>query len=163
VGIWICERNSARAGIHRTYKKLWLNSANEYIFDTSTNADNFFYTWTQLTHSPVPWFSAGYLVQRTRAFHTPLDIQRGPLVELTRKKATFATQIFDLGDTRSWSSPSDIASRVDSRKTAKLGETKNDRLSCAFLICSPTSSAMKLAALSYLVTTISVSLESHIP
>jgi hypothetical protein len=82
-----------------TYKKLQLYSANEYIFDTSTKANNFFYTWTQLTYSPVPGFSAGYVVQRTRAFHTALDIQRGLLVEFTRKKVTFATQIFNLGET----------------------------------------------------------------
>ncbi|MFZ0582919.1 MAG: hypothetical protein WA690_13640 [Candidatus Acidiferrales bacterium] len=82
-----------------TYKKLQLYSANEYIFDTSTKADNFFYTWTQLTYSPVPWFSAGYVVQRTRTFQTKLDIQRGLLVEFTRKKVTFATQIFNPGET----------------------------------------------------------------
>jgi hypothetical protein len=81
-----------------TYKKLQLYSANEYIFDTSTKADNFFYTWTQLTYSPVPWFSAGYVVQRTRTFQTALDIQRGLLVEFTRKKVTFATQIFNPGE-----------------------------------------------------------------
>jgi hypothetical protein len=47
----------------------------------------------------VPWISAGYVVQRTRTFRTALDIQRGLLVEFTRKKLTFATQIFNLGET----------------------------------------------------------------
>src|SRR5271156_3600797 len=82
-----------------TYKKLQLYSANEYIFDTTTKAGNFFYTWTQLTYSPVPWFSAGYVVQRTRAFQTGLDIQRGVLVQFTRKKITFAAQAFNMGET----------------------------------------------------------------
>jgi hypothetical protein len=49
-----------------TYKKLQLYSANEYIFDTSAKAGNFFYTWTQLTYSPVPWFAAGYVVHDAR-------------------------------------------------------------------------------------------------
>jgi hypothetical protein len=80
-----------------TYKKLQLYSANEYIFDTDTKAGNFFYTWTQLTYSPKPWLAFGYVVQRTRAYQTPLDIQRGLLVQFTRKKMTFATQIFNLG------------------------------------------------------------------
>jgi hypothetical protein len=80
-----------------TYKKIQLYSANEYIFDTDTKAGNFFYTWTQLTYSPKPWFAFGYVVQRTRAYQTPLDIQRGLLVQFTRKKMTFATQIFNLG------------------------------------------------------------------
>jgi hypothetical protein len=82
-----------------TYKKLQLYSANEYIFDTATKAGNFFYTWTQLTYSPVPWFAAGYVVQRTRTFHTSLDIQRGLLVQFTRKKVTFSTQAFNIGET----------------------------------------------------------------
>jgi hypothetical protein len=82
-----------------TYKKLQLYSANEYIFDTTTKAGNFFYTWTQLTYSPVPWFAAGYVVQRTRAFHTSLEIQRGLLVQFTRKKVTFSTQAFNIGET----------------------------------------------------------------
>lgn len=80
-----------------TYKKLQLYSANEYIFDTDTKAGNFFYTWTQLTYSPKPWFAFGYVMQRTRAYHTPLDIQRGLMVQFTRKKMTFATQIFNIG------------------------------------------------------------------
>lgn len=82
-----------------TYKKLQLYSANEYIFDTTTKAGNFFYTWTQLTYSPVPWFAAAYVVQRTRTFHTSLDIQRGLLVQFTRKKVTFSTQAFNMGET----------------------------------------------------------------
>src|SRR5271156_1053893 len=82
-----------------TYKKLQLYSANEYIFDTGTKAGNFFYTWTQLTYSPVPWFMAGYVVQRTRAYSTALDIQRGLLVQVTHKKVTFSTQIFNMGET----------------------------------------------------------------
>lgn len=82
-----------------TYKKLQFYSANEYIFDTTTKAGNFFYTWTQLTYSPVPWFAAGYVVQRTRTFQTSLDIQRGLLVQFTRKKLTFSTQAFNMGET----------------------------------------------------------------
>ena len=80
-----------------TYKKLELYSANEYLFDTSTKTGNFFYTWTQLTYSPLDWFTFGYVVQRTRAYQTPLDIQRGFLVGFNRKKVEFTTQIFNVG------------------------------------------------------------------
>ena len=82
-----------------TYKKVQLFSANEYIFDTNAKAGNFFYTWTHLTYSPVPWFEAGYVTQRTRANQTALDIQRGLLIQFTHKKATFSTQIFNPGET----------------------------------------------------------------
>lgn len=82
-----------------TYHKFQLYSANEYVYDTTQKAGDFFYTWTQLTYSPKKWFTAGYVVQRTRAYNTPLDIQRGFLVGLTRKKASFTTQVFNLGQT----------------------------------------------------------------
>jgi hypothetical protein len=81
-----------------TYKKVQLFSANEYIFDTGTKSGNFFYTWTQLTYSPREWFTFGYVVQRTRAYTTPLDVQRGPLVGFTYKKLNFTTQIFNPGE-----------------------------------------------------------------
>ena len=81
-----------------TYKNVELYSANEYIFDTTSKAGNFFYTWTQLTYSPVKWFTAGYVVQRTRAYRTPLDIQHGILVGFTHKKVTFTSQIFNIGE-----------------------------------------------------------------
>ena len=79
------------------WKKVQLYSANEYIFDTGAKAGNFFYTWTQLTYSLPEWFTVGYVVQRTRAYQTPLVIQRGLLVGFTHKKANFTTQIFNPG------------------------------------------------------------------
>ncbi|MGB2629218.1 MAG: hypothetical protein WAK20_20710 [Candidatus Acidiferrum sp.] len=81
-----------------TYKKLEFYSANEYIFDTDTKAGNFFYTWTQLTYSPVKWFTVGYVAQRTRAYTTPLEVQRGPLIGFTFRKFTFTTQAFNIGE-----------------------------------------------------------------
>ncbi len=81
-----------------TYKKLQLYSANEYIFDTNSKSGNYFYTWTQLIYSPFPWFGFGYVAQRTRAYHTPLDIQRGPLVQFTRRKMNFSAQVFNIGE-----------------------------------------------------------------
>jgi hypothetical protein len=80
-----------------TYKKqIELYSSNEYIFDTNTKSGNFFYTWTQLSYSPRAWFTVGYVMQRTRAYHTPLDIQRGFLIGFTYKKMNFFTQIFNI-------------------------------------------------------------------
>lgn len=89
-----------------TYKKLQLYSANEYIFDTNTKSGDFFYTWTQLTYSPRPWIQAGYAMQRTRAYHTSLDVQRGILVGFTHKKFNFSTTIFNFG----WTDPTFVLS-----------------------------------------------------
>jgi hypothetical protein len=109
-----------------TYKKLQLYSANEYIFDTGTKAGDFFYTWTQLTYSPVPWFSAGYVVQRTRAYATSLDIQRGLRLQFTHEKVTFSTQIFNIRET----DPVVMLAigysfSVDPKHTKRVGETQD--------------------------------------
>jgi hypothetical protein len=82
-----------------TYKKIQLYSANEYIFDTTAKSGDFFYTWTQLTCTPVKWFTFGYVLQRTKAYQSPHDIERGLLVGFIRKKMTFTTQVFNLGQT----------------------------------------------------------------
>ena len=63
--------------------------------------DNFFYTWSTLTYSPVEWFRAGLVAQRTRAFHTPLDVQRGLLAGFSYKQVEFTTYIFNIG----WTDP----------------------------------------------------------
>ena len=80
-----------------TYKNVEFYSSDEYVFDTTTKAGNFFYTWTQLTYSPVDWFITGYVVQRTRAYRTPLGVQRGFLVGFAHRRVSFTTQVFDVG------------------------------------------------------------------
>ena len=49
-----------------TYKKIELSIANEYVFDTTHKSGNFYYSWPQLTYSPVDWFRVGLVAQRTR-------------------------------------------------------------------------------------------------
>ena len=71
------------------------------VFDTGARAENFFYTWSEISYSPVDWFRAGLAVQRTRLYHTNLDIQRGILVGLNYKKVDFTTYVFNLG----WTDP----------------------------------------------------------
>ena len=47
-----------------SYWKLNLSSQGEYVFDTADRSGNFFYTWSELSYSPVDWFRAGLVVQR---------------------------------------------------------------------------------------------------
>lgn len=83
-----------------TYRKLQLYSASEYVFDTSNRDNNFFYTWTEVSYSPVKWFRVGAASQRTRVYQTGLDVQRGPLVGFTYKKTSFSTYVFNPGITQ---------------------------------------------------------------
>ncbi len=84
-----------------SYKKLELYSQGEYVFDTTDRSGSFFYAWPQLTYSPLDWFNFGLVAQRTKAYHTPLDVQRGLFVGFSHKNAHFTTYVFNLG----WTEP----------------------------------------------------------
>jgi hypothetical protein len=82
-----------------TYKELQLSISNEYVFDTTHKAGNFYDTWPQLTYSPSSWFRVGLVAQRTRAFQTSLDVQRGFLAGVSRKKWESTIYVFNAGFT----------------------------------------------------------------
>jgi hypothetical protein len=83
-----------------------LYSEGEYVFDLRDRSGNFFYNWSELTVSPVDWFRAGLAAQRTRAYKTDLDVQRGLLVSFARKKIDFTVHVFNAG----WTDPTVILS-----------------------------------------------------
>src|SRR6185503_20226197 len=60
-----------------SYRRLKLYSEGEYVFDTDDSSGNFFYNWSELAFSPIDWFRGGLVAQRTKAYETDLDIQRG--------------------------------------------------------------------------------------
>jgi len=65
------------------YGALALSSQSEYVFDAAGRAGDFLYTWSELSWSLASWFRAGLAIQRTRAYSTPLDVQRGPFAALS--------------------------------------------------------------------------------
>ncbi len=75
--------------------KLELYSEDEYVFDSSHSSGSFFYNWSELTFAPVEWFRVGIVTQRTRAYQTDRDIQRGFLVGLSYRKLSFTTYVFN--------------------------------------------------------------------
>jgi hypothetical protein len=87
-----------------------LASEGEYFFDTHDHEGNYFYSWTEVAGSPVEWFRAGLVGQRTRAYASELDIQRGIFAGFTYKKLDVAAYVFNLG----WEDPTYVLSvRVD--------------------------------------------------
>ncbi len=70
-----------------TYKKIEFYAASEYVFDTTKASGSFFYSWPELTYSPVKWFRIGAVAQHTDAYHTSLNIQRGFLVGVSYQEA----------------------------------------------------------------------------
>jgi len=83
------------------YKKLEFSISNEYLFDTSDSSGSFYYSWPQLTYSPLDWLHVGLVAQHTKAYRTEVDIQRGVFVGFSRKKWEFTAYEFNAG----WTDP----------------------------------------------------------
>jgi len=84
-----------------SYKAFALSSQSEFVFDTGDSSGNYFYTWSELTYSPWEWFHTGLVVQRTKAYKSDLDVQRGFLVGVSYKRVDLTTYVFNLG----WTDP----------------------------------------------------------
>ena len=80
------------------WKRFELYSEGEYLIDTGTAASNFMYTWSELTFAPVEQIRFGVVIQRTRAYDTDLDIQRGLLLGVNLKRFQFTATIFNLDE-----------------------------------------------------------------
>jgi hypothetical protein len=81
-----------------TWKKLQLYSEAEYVIDCADSSDSFFYTWSELTWAFTDWFRAGGVVQRTKAYDTDFDIQRGFMVGLTYKDLDLTLYVLNPDD-----------------------------------------------------------------
>lgn len=80
--------------------KLELYTEGEYVFDTGNSSDNFFYTWSELSLSPVEWLRFGGAVQRTKVYQTGFDLQRGFLLGFSFRKIDLTGYVFNPFDSR---------------------------------------------------------------
>jgi hypothetical protein len=69
----------------------------EYVRDSGTREDSYFYAWTELGFRPLEWLRLGLAGQRTRAYDNGRDIQRGPFVQLTWRRLTIGGYWFNPG------------------------------------------------------------------
>jgi hypothetical protein len=84
-----------------SYDRFELFTQGEYFIDAGTRSGDFFYTWTELSVSPVEWLRLGLVIDRTKAFGSDVEIRRGPLLGFTCRKVDFTTY---------WLSPGSINS-----------------------------------------------------
>lgn len=89
-----------------SYGRFELDSEGEYVFDLDDSSGNFFYNWAQLGYAPLDWLSVGLASQRTRAYQTGLDVQRGLFVGFSYKSLSLTTYVFNLG----WETPTVVLS-----------------------------------------------------
>ena len=74
-----------------TYKAIEFFTQGEYFVDAGTHAENFFYTWSELSCAPARWFKVGLVVDRTKALGSNAEIRRGPLVGFKYKDVDLTT------------------------------------------------------------------------
>ena len=80
------------------WRGIELYSEAEFVIDTEDSSDSFFYTWSELTYSPLEWLRAGIVIQRTKAYETDFDIQRGLMVGVTYKQLDVAVYVLNPDD-----------------------------------------------------------------
>jgi hypothetical protein len=84
-----------------SYNKISLYSEGEFVFDAKSSGGSFFYNWNELAYSPSNWLRLGLASQRTRAYQTPLDVQRGFFAGFSYKKIDLTSYVFNIG----WTDP----------------------------------------------------------
>ena len=89
-----------------TWRRFELYSEGEYVFDTDDSDNSFFYNWAQLGYSATDWLKLGLASQRTRAYQTSLDVQRGVFAGFVWKKWTLNVFVFNPG----WETPTVVSS-----------------------------------------------------
>jgi len=75
--------------------KLEFYTENEYVADTSNHSDSFFYDWSELSVTPAERLRFGLVTQRTRAYASDRDVQRGLLAGVSFKRMNFTSYFFN--------------------------------------------------------------------
>lgn len=97
VGGVVGRTNGIAPGLEFTFSYIGfeLYSESEYLFDFESKENNFFYSWTDLTYSPLDWLWFGISGQRTRLYQTELEIQHGLLLGASYKNWQFTGYLYN--------------------------------------------------------------------
>ena len=68
--------------------------------DTGNASESFFYNWSEFTLVPLDWLRCGIVTQRTRAYQTDRDVQRGLLAAFSYNQVVMAGYLFNPDDSR---------------------------------------------------------------
>lgn len=78
--------------------RLELYSEGEYVLDLAESADDFFFSWSELTLTPIEWFRFGVLTERTRIFSSGRALDRGLLAGFSWGPATLTLHVLNPDD-----------------------------------------------------------------
>lgn len=85
---------SVGANVSLGYKNFYLYTQPQYSFSVENAINNFIYSWTDITYSPLNWLSVGVSLQHTKPYKTKGYIENGLVVEAAYKKFTFPVYIY---------------------------------------------------------------------
>jgi hypothetical protein len=77
------------------WRKLELYGESEYVVDANNGEDSFFYNWSELTLAPADWLRIGVVTQRTRAYQSDREIQRGLIAGVSFKRVNVTSYVFN--------------------------------------------------------------------
>jgi hypothetical protein len=77
--------------------KLDAYSEGEYLFATERE-ERFGYNWSEVAIAPLEWLRVGMVTQRTRAYESDREIQRGPFANVTIGRLDTAVYVFNPDD-----------------------------------------------------------------
>src|SRR5262245_58909808 len=75
--------------------RLEFYSKGEYLASTGDSSDSFFYSWSELTIRPLDWLRVGLVGQRTHAYQTDRELERGFMGVVTLKKVDIIAYVFN--------------------------------------------------------------------
>lgn len=75
--------------------KLEFYKEGEYLIDSDTRNDNFYYSWAEFRLAPVEWARVGMVVQRTKLYQTEFDTQRGFMAGFSFKNLDLNAYLFN--------------------------------------------------------------------
>ena len=81
-----------------SWRKLEIYSEGELVFDTVESDDSFFYNWSEIAFVPMEWLRAGLVTQRTHAYDSDRDIQRGVFGGVTLHDISATVYLFNPDD-----------------------------------------------------------------
>lgn len=78
--------------------KLDMYSEGELVVDMSESEESFLYNWSEVAIAPLEWLRTGIVTQRTRAYKSDREIQRGLLAGVAFGNLEATTYVFNPDD-----------------------------------------------------------------
>ena len=79
------------------YDRLEFYSEAEYVFDADDSSESFFYSWSELGFAATDRVQAGLIGQRTRAYQTDVEYQRGIWARYSADRLDLTGYVLNLG------------------------------------------------------------------